>query len=153
MLLGLNKIDFNYLLLVNYINKQQTNKQTKQTNKMSMTLEIVAARVEVLEKQMAALMADKTEPDENKVKKEKKTKKEKKAKGSDDDEPKKKRAPTGYLVFSSAMREEVKAALAGDDDEKVKPQAVTTELGARWKALEQEERDEWNAKAKAMAAA
>ena len=97
-------------------------------------------RVEYLEKQLAALVPA------NDAKKEKKVKK---SKGSDDDEPKKKRAPTGYLVFSSAMREEVKSALAGAGEDKVKPQAVTTELGARWKALSEEERAEWNTKAKA----
>ena len=107
-------------------------------------------RVEALEKQLAALMASQVSTSTDDIKTTKKTKKQK-TKGSDDDEPKKKRAPTGYLVFSSAMREEVKTALAGDSDEKVKPQAVTTELGARWKALEQAERDEWNVKAKAAA--
>tara|TARA_B110001452_G_scaffold201436_3_gene171523 strand:- start:33 stop:374 length:342 start_codon:yes stop_codon:yes gene_type:complete len=108
-----------------------------------MTLE---QRVEILEKQMATLM-----PAQAESTKSSKTKKGSKAKSADssDDEPKKKRSPSGYLLFSNAMREDVKVALA-DGDEKPKPQAVTTELARRWKELEQDERDEWNTKAKAM---
>tara|TARA_B110001452_G_scaffold201436_2_gene171520 strand:- start:81 stop:623 length:543 start_codon:yes stop_codon:yes gene_type:complete len=96
-----------------------------------MTLE---QRVEILEKQMATLMSSK--PTKSKAKKA-------------DDEPKKKRAPSGYLIFSNATRDEVKVSLA-DGEEKPKPQAVTVELARLWKALEQDEREEWNTKAKAM---
>ena len=83
---------------------------------------------------------------EDKPEKTKKPKKEKKEKKED----KPKRSPTGYLVFSKALREEVKAALTENlgEDEKLKPQDVVSELAVRWKALEQEERDEWNSKAK-----
>lgn len=112
---------------------------------MSMTLEIVAARVEVLEKQMAALMTAKTEP-ESKPKKVKKAK----ATDSDDDKPKKKRV-SGYLLFSSATRAEVRAELFGD--EKPKNSEIMVELGKRWKALSDEERGEWNAKAVEVKAA
>ena len=61
-------------------------------------------------------------------------------------EPKSKRATTGYLMFSAEQRPEVKeemlAALA--DGVKLAPQAVVKELAARWKALESDEREEWN---------
>ena len=75
-----------------------------------------------------------------------KPKKTKKVK-PDSDEPKKKRGPTGYLVFSGATRAEVKAALS-EADESTNPKDVTRELARRWKALSEEEREEWNSKAK-----
>jgi hypothetical protein len=44
------------------------------------------------------------------------------------------------------VRAELTDAL--DEDEKLKPQDVVRELASRWKALEQDERDEWNTRAK-----
>ena len=78
-----------------------------------------------------------------------KTKKATKTK-KDEKEDKPKRSPTGYLLFSKALREEVKSDLTDKlgEDEKLKPQQVVSELAVRWKALEQEDRDEWNSKAK-----
>lgn len=68
-----------------------------------------------------------------------------------DDKPKTKRGPTGYLMYTASMRPEVKAELeaALEEGEKLKPQAVVTGLAAKWKALSDEERTEWNDKAKA----
>ena len=77
-----------------------------------------------------------------------KPKKTKKVK-QDSDEPKKKRGPTGYLVFSGATRAEVKAALI-EAGESTNPKDVTRELARRWKALTEEEREEWNSKAKQL---
>ena len=87
--------------------------------------------------------------EETKSKKEPKSKKETKTK-TDEDKPKTKRAPTGYLMYSKAVREEVKTELTAAlvDDNKLKPQDVVVAIAAKWKALEQEERDEWNTKAK-----
>ena len=89
------------------------------------------------------------DPPKTKKESKKRPKKEPKAK-SDEDKPKKKRAPTGYLVYSSATRPEVRAELTDvlDEGEKLKPQDVVRALAARWKDLDQEERDEWNTKAK-----
>ena len=75
-----------------------------------------------------------------------KAKKNKKVK-LDSDTPKKKRSPTGYLVFSNANRDMVKQHLS-DIDESVNPKDVTRELARRWKLLSDEERDDWNSKAK-----
>ena len=105
---------------------------------MSITIETLTAKVEILEKQMALLLSNKT--DEPKAKKAKKTKKDE----SDDEAPKKKRT-SGYLIFSSATREEVRKELFGED--KPKNSEIMVELGKRWKALEEDERGEWNAKA------
>ena len=79
------------------------------------------------------------------------TKTKKEAKSKDDSEkPKVKRGPTGYLMYVASIRNEVKEEMtaAADEGVKVKPQAVVTQCAAKWKALEQSDRDEWNLKAK-----
>lgn len=106
---------------------------------MSMTIELLAARVEVLEKQMADMMS------EEKPKKE--TKKEKKEKT---DEPKKKRGVSGYLVFAKEMRETAKEKLVNGGNESVKPTEVLTEVAKMWRDLDDEARQEWNDKAKSI---
>ena len=111
----------------------------------TMTLEIVANRVAELEKQMAAVLVkidlgDKTDV---KPKKEKKEKSPKKEKAPKEEKPKKKRGLTGYLLFSKENRADVKAELG-----EAKPTEVVTEVAKRWKALTDEERGEWNARAK-----
>ena len=111
---------------------------------MSMTLELVAQRVEVLEKQMAMLLADKT-TDVSDDKPKKKAKKDKKA-DSDDDKPKKKRT-SGYILYSNSTRDEVKDALTLDG-EKPKNPDIMRELAKNWKALNEDEQEVWKAKAK-----
>ena len=123
---------------------QTTNKPANQST-MSMTLELVAQRLEVLEKQMAMLLADKeTDTKPNKEKKPKKTKKE----DSDDDKPKKKRI-SGYILYSNTTRDEVKDALSVDGEKPNNPD-VMRELAKKWKALSAEEQGVWNEKAKAL---
>ncbi len=78
----------------------------------------------------------------------KKTKKSSKNTDSDDEKPKTKRI-SGYIIFSKAMREEAKTTLAENSDEKVKNSDVMTELGKMWKALDDDEKEAWNDKAKA----
>tara|TARA_B100001093_G_scaffold459805_1_gene473209 strand:- start:2724 stop:3065 length:342 start_codon:yes stop_codon:yes gene_type:complete len=109
-----------------------------------MTIEILAQRVETLEKQMADLLSEKKKT-EKKAKKEKK-----KSKDTDDDEPKKKKGPSGYLLYSKAMRDEAKEKLAKGSDEKPKSTEIMKELGAMWKALSDDEREGWNDKAKEL---
>ena len=98
-------------------------------------------RVEVLEKQIAQLLSDKTTDDKPK----KKAKKEKKA-DSDDDKPKKKRT-SGYILYSNSTRDEVKEALTVDG-EKPKNPDIMRELAKNWKALSEDEQEVWKAKAK-----
>ena len=115
-----------------------------------MTLELLVARVETLEKQMAVLMKDtpqKTEKSEKSDKKDKKGKKGKKEdKSDDDDEPKKKRV-SGYNMFVKANREQAFNLLAKDSDDKPKSNEVMKKLGAMWKALDSNLQAEWNTKA------
>ena len=110
----------------------------------TMTLEIVANRIAELEKQMAAVLVkiDLVEKPK-KEKKEKKEKSPKKEKPEKEDKPKKKRGMTGYLLFSKENRAAVKEELG-----EVKPTEVVTEVAKRWKALTDEEREEWNTRAK-----
>ena len=118
---------------------------------MSMTLELVAQRVEILEKQMAALMADKTTEPTVPTKKSKKDKKEKKSpkSDSDDDQPKKKRV-SGYILFGKAERDNVKTQLEATalPDTKVKSTEVMKRLGELWKDLPDATRDHWSTLAK-----
>ena len=99
------------------------------------TIEMLMARVEVLEKQLAVF-------DKTAKKAYKKTKKEE----SDDENPKKKRT-SGYIIFSNASRDDVKTKLT-KDEEKPKNTEVMKELARLWKALTDEERGQWNEKAK-----
>jgi len=117
----------------------QPNKTNK--NKQTMSATSLEMRVEVLEKQIAQLLTDKTTDDKPK----KKPKKEKKA-DSDDDKPKKKRI-SGYILYSNANRDEVKEALTVDG-EKPKNPDIMRELAKNWKALTEEEQEVWKAKAK-----
>jgi len=85
-----------------------------------------------------------------KTKNDKKPKLDKKSKASTDpDEPPKKRGTTGYRLFSEHSRPETKQSLI-DSGHGANPKIVLTELGNRWKLLNQEEKDEWNAKAKTL---
>jgi hypothetical protein len=98
-------------------------------------------------------------------------------KASKKDETKPKRAKTGYLMFSDTFRKAVREELTEDleawkvlgredpenvcnegeeaptleeiEAQKVKPQDVVSGIAARWKALGDEGKAEWNAKAKA----
>ena len=76
-----------------------------------------------------------------------KAKKEKKVKS---EEPKKKRGVSGYLVFAKEMRPEAKQALVDGGNETPKPTEVLTQVAKQWRELSEEEKGEWNEKAKAI---
>ena len=109
------------------------------------TLEILAERVAVLEKQIALLLSEKAVD----VSETKPTKKPKKVK-EDDDKPKKKRT-SGYILYSNAHRDEVKESLT-EGDEKPKNTDIMKKLAENWKLLNDEEREKWNTKAKELRA-
>tara|TARA_Y100000741_G_scaffold216735_1_gene165210 strand:- start:15 stop:365 length:351 start_codon:yes stop_codon:yes gene_type:complete len=106
---------------------------------MPTKMELLSQRVEVLEKQIQVLMAEKSA--DEKPKKQKKQKK-------DDEKPKKKRV-SGWILFQKAMREDVKESLqlTAGEGQKIKSTEVMTELAKQWKALEEEVREKWNDKA------
>ena len=132
---------------------------TKTTITMSTTIDMLVARVETLEKQLAMLLKDqvvddkksKKSKDTDEVVKVKETKKSKKSKdepsSEDEDKPKKKRGPNGYILFSNANRDEVKEKLHVGD-EKPKNTEVMKELAQMWQTLDATEKADWNAKAK-----
>ena len=107
----------------------------------STTLEM---RIDVLEKQIALLLADKN-VDVSDDQPKKKPKKQPKT-DSDDDKPKKKRT-SGYILYSNATRDDVKEALTVDG-EKPKNPDIMRELAKNWKALSDDEQDIWKTKAK-----
>ena len=75
----------------------------------------------------------------------------KKLKKSKGDKPKTKRGMSGYNLHNKIERPSVKAELeksAEESDETFKPTDVMTALAARWKALSDDERSNWNEKAK-----
>ena len=74
--------------------------------------------------------------------------KAKKEPKSADDKPT--RGKTGYLLYADEARAETRAELEAElgEGEKLKPQDVVKAIAAKWKAEEQEVRDEWNTKAK-----
>jgi hypothetical protein len=118
---------------------------------------MLVARVETLEKQLAILLKDTKVPNNDvKTKKEPKSKESKESKkkakdetsSDDEDKPKKKRGPNGYILFSNEKRDEVKEQLT-TGDEKPKNTEVMKQLALMWSELSVEEKAEWTAKAKA----
>ena len=103
---------------------------------MSITIDLLNQRIEVLEKQIALLLLDKTS--DTLIKKNS---------SNDLDTHKKKKRVSGYLLFSAAMRDDAKKHLFTDN---VKPlnSLIMVELGKRWKALTYEQRLHWNNNAK-----
>ena len=115
---------------------------------MSITIEVLAERVAVLEKQLALLLSEKA-VNVSDTKDTKAAKKTKKAK-EDDGQPKKKRT-SGYILYSNAHRDEVKDSLT-EGDEKPKNTDIMKKLAENWKLLSDEDREKWNAKAKELKA-
>ena len=111
-----------------------------------MTLEILTERVTTLEKQIAQLLSN-SDPELKKEKKAKKAKKD--AASSDDEEKPKKKRVSGYILFSNANRDDVKEKFL-ESDEKPKNTEVMKELAKLWKALDDEEKEVWNTKAKEL---
>ena len=104
----------------------------------------IESRVAELEEQVKQLMTQLESKKESK----KGTKKEKETTNKDGS-PKKKRGTTGYLLFAKETRPLAKNDITTDENPSPKPTEVVTEIAKRWKALEDEEREEWNEKAKA----
>jgi hypothetical protein len=69
-----------------------------------------------------------------------------------DGTPRKKRSPCGYMLFSNEKRAEVREELIEEaDGEKVPPGTVVKKLAELWNALEEEEKEPYNNRAKEMA--
>jgi hypothetical protein len=113
-----------------------------------MSAKQLESRISQLEQLVATLQtkADALSPQEapTKAKKEKST-------VNKDGSPKKPKAKTGYLVFSSEKREDIKKMLQEETGEPPKPKDVISKLGEVWKALSDDEKKVFNDKAKAMA--
>jgi hypothetical protein len=73
-------------------------------------------------------------------------------KETSNDTSKTKRGKTGYLLYGDEMRPKIQQKLLAELEEgdKLKPQAVVVAIAAAWKGEDQEVRDQWNTKAKAI---
>ena len=111
-------------------------------------VQMLTERVELLEKQLAAITNN-----DNTNSNTKNTKTSKKS-SSKKDSPKKERVKTttGYIVYSNSFRDEVKQHLTSllTDDEVKKPKNtdIMKELARMWKELNDDEKIVWNNKAK-----
>ena len=128
---------------------QTTNKST---NTMAITIEELnnmviqlTKRVDELEKANGVPAKQDDTKKDKKEKKEKTEKKEKKEKKEVD--PNKPKKTSGYLIYSSSVRQEVKAKLIEDGGEG-KPKEVVQAIAVKWKELTDEEKAVWNEKAK-----
>lgn len=113
-----------------------------------MSAKQLESRITQLEQLVATLQikADSLSPPEPSPK----TKKEK-SNLNKDGTPRKPKAKTGYLVFSSEKREDIKKMLQEETGEPPKPKDVISKLGEVWKGLSDDEKKVFNDKAKAMA--
>lgn len=69
-----------------------------------------------------------------------------------DGTPRKKRAPCGYMLFSNEKRSVIREDLVKEaDGEKVPPGAVVKKLGELWNAMNDDEKEPYNTRAKEMA--
>ena len=111
------------------------------------SVEILAQRVELLEKQLADMLKN-----NNTETKDKQTQTSKKQKTSKKDSPKKERvkSTTGYIQYSNAHRDEVKELLASQSDEKPKNTDIMRQLASKWKELSDDDKNVWNEKAKEL---
>ena len=111
------------------------------------SVEILAQRVELLEKQLADMLKN-----NNTETKDKQTQTSKKQKTSKKDSPKKERvkSTTGYIQYSNAHRDEVKELLASETDEKPKNTDIMRQLASNWKQLSDDDKAVWNEKAKEL---
>ena len=108
------------------------------------------ARIEKLENMMSELTKKIETLDITSVQK---TTKKPKAPGlKKDGTPKKKRAPSGYMIFSNENRKEVSLAMIEDsfDHRPVPSSLVFKRLGIMWKAMSNEEKEVYNIKAKTI---
>ena len=115
------------------------------------SVEILAQRVELLEKQLADMLKN-----NNTETKDKQTQTSKKASSKKDspkkDSPKKERvkSTTGYIQYSNAHRDEVKELLTSQTDEKPKNTDIMRQLASKWKELSDDDKAVWNEKAKEL---
>ena len=101
---------------------------------MSSQIELLIARIEALESIITNGGEKSSTP--------------RKSKKKQDGEEKKPRPLSGYQIYCNANREQVKNELeAKSSDGKLARGAVLAELGAMWKALSDEEQEEWKEKA------
>jgi hypothetical protein len=112
-------------------------------------------RIDAVEKTLASQFNVSKKDDKEAKKDDKEAKKEKAAAKKEKKEKKEKADPadvkprrvTGYILFCNSNRNDVKTKLSLSD-EKPKNTEVLTELARLWRAIDPEEKEDWNSKAK-----
>ena len=112
-------------------------------------IEVLEAKVLELNNKIESLLKQSAGEKQEDPKKEKKAKKSKEKTHEADEKPKKKRGMTGYLLYAKETRPIVKQELLDNGEENPKPTQVITEVAKRWKSLDDDEREQWNTRAKA----
>jgi hypothetical protein len=115
-----------------------------------MSTKALQMRVDELEKLVSSLTTKISALEANKDAATEPTKKE--IKGlKKDGTPRKKRAPCGYMLFSNEQRSAIREQLLTESNgEKVQPGAVVKKLAEMWNALDEDEKEPYNSKAKSM---
>jgi hypothetical protein len=115
-----------------------------------MTAKVLQMRVDELEKLVSSLSLKISSFDVIKDVKIDSAKKE--IKGlKKDGTPRKKRAPCGYMLFSNEYRSSIREQLLSESNgEKVPPGTVVKKLAEMWNALDDDEKEPYNSKAKSM---
>ena len=110
----------------------------------SITIDMLAMRLDMLDKQIALIESRENEP---KAKTNGKSKKE-------ENKLKTKRVPSGYNLFSKANRDAAKELIIKENEleegEKPKNQEVMAKMGSMWRDLSEEEKNEWKDKSNSL---
>ena len=131
-----------YLSSITHTDKQLKNQMSTKALQM---------RIEELEKLTVTLTEKLLDLESRSVEKVETTKKIKATGLKKDGTPRKKRAPCGYMIFSNDMRAEVREDLLEEaEGEKVPPGAVVKKLAELWNAMDDEEKEPYNTRAKEM---
>jgi hypothetical protein len=126
---------------------------------MSVTVEILSQRMEVIEKQIEQILHKLKIKNNYSVSKQssktnKKTKKnDKKNSNNNQDEHQdtsKKKKISGYILFSTTMRSDAKNKLTTNKNSNPKQSEIMKELGTMWNSLTNDEQDDWKSKANKM---
>ena len=111
---------------------------------MPNTINNLSQRIEVIEKQIKQILDKLKIQDNSNVSKES-SKTDKKTKKNS-----KKKKISGYILFSTTMRNDAKNKLTTNKNSNPKQSEIMKELGTMWNSLTNDEQDDWKSKANNM---
>ena len=110
-------------------------------------VKMLTERVELLEKQLAAITKN---DDSNNTKTSKKGSSKKDSPKKDAPKKERVKSTTGYIQYSNAHRDQVKEYLASQSSERPKNTDIMKELARMWKQLDDDTKNDWTTKAKEL---